>query len=46
MNDYEWNDIIIENLYDYDTKKFSIKCYLNKNYDKPEFQILDLDGFI
>ena len=44
LHNYEWNHIIIENLYDYNTQKFSIKFYLNKNFDNPEFIISELDS--
>ena len=42
MQIYEWNHIIIENLYDPDTKLFSIKVFLNTELDKPQVDIPDL----
>ena len=44
MSDYEWNKVIIENLYDPDTNFFDIKLYLNYEFDNPELTISDLDG--
>ena len=44
INNYEWNKIIIENLYDYDTKKFSIKLYINFEFDNPEITVLNIDS--
>ena len=44
MNSYEWNKIIIENLYDSDTKLFHIKFYLNYEFDNPAITILNLDS--
>ena len=46
INNYEWNKIIIENIYDPDTKLFHIKFFLNFEFDNPEFSILDLDSNI
>ena len=46
MNSYEWNKIIIENLYDSDTKLFHIKFYLNYEFDNPVIRILNLDSDI
>ena len=36
MHSYEWNKIIIENYYDQDTKLFSIKLYLNYEFENPD----------
>ena len=44
MNNYEWNKIIIENLYDRETKKFNIRFYLNFEFDNPEVSILDIES--
>ena len=46
MHNYEWNKIIIENYYDQDTKKFSIKLYLNYEFENPELSIPNLDSEI
>ena len=46
MNNYEWNKVIIENLYDFDKKLFHIKFYLNYEFENPELSILDLDAEI
>ena len=46
MSNYEWNKVIIENLYDIDTKLFQIKFYLNYEFDNPELSILNLDSAI
>ena len=44
FHNYEWNHIIVENLYDYKTEKFLIKFYLNKNFDNSDFIISELDS--
>ena len=46
MNSYEWNKIIIENIYDPKTEQFHIKFYLNYEFDNPEFSIPNLDSSI
>ena len=46
MHSYEWNKIIIENYYDQDTKLFSIKLYLNYEFENPEISIPDLESEI
>ena len=46
MSNYEWNKVIIENLYDLDTKLFHIKFFLNYEFDNPELSILNLDSSI
>ena len=46
MQSYEWNKIIIENNYDPKTKLFSIKLYLNYEFENPELNIPDLDSDI
>ena len=46
MHNYEWNKIIIENYYDQDTKKFSIKLYLNYEFENPELSIPNLESEI
>ena len=46
MHNYEWNKIIIENYYDQDTKLFSIKLYLNYEFENPELSIPDLESEI
>ena len=46
MSDYEWNKVIIENLYDIDANRFDIKFYLNYEFDNPELSIPNLDGAI
>ena len=43
MSNYEWNKVIIENLYDSDTKLFHIKFYLNYEFNNPEISIPKLD---
>ena len=42
IHNYEWNKIIIENLYDRNTKLFSIKLYINDDFENPELSIEDL----
>ena len=46
MHNYEWNKIIIENYYDPVTTKFSIKLYLNYEFENPELSIPDLESSI
>jgi len=46
MHGYEWNKIIIENYYDQKTKLFSIKLYLNYEFENPELSIPDLESEI
>ena len=46
INNYEWNKIIIENNYDPDTKLFSIKIYINYEFENPEISIPNLDSEI
>ena len=46
MSNYEWNKVIIENIYEPDTNQFHIKFFLNYEFDNPELSILNLDGSI
>ena len=46
MSNYEWNKVIIENIYEPDTNLFHIKFFLNYEFDNPELSILNLDGSI
>ena len=46
MSNYEWNKVIIENLYDIDSNLFHIKFFLNYEFDNPELSIPNLDGQI
>ena len=42
IHNYEWNHIIIQNLYDRKTKIFTINFYLNNNFDNPLITIPNL----
>ena len=44
MSNYEWNKVIIENIYDPDKDLFHIKFYLNYEFENPELSIPNLDG--
>ena len=46
ISNFEWNHLIIENLYDYNTKQFSIKVYVNNEFNSPQLHIPDLDSSI
>ena len=46
MQMYEWNRIIIETQYDDTSTSYTIKIYMNYNFDEPEVQINDLDDSI
>ena len=44
INNYEWNKIIIENLYNFETKTFTITFYLNYDFDNPEIRLTEIDS--
>ena len=44
ISNYEWNKVIIENIYDPDNTLFHIKFFLNYEFDNPELSIPNLDG--